>query len=187
MTTRAYNKVSRTWASTITGLELTPSDDWIINPQFVNEQDAMTMGQEFWTFQGDTIMTPTRAEYDAVMLARARDRKWREIQAERDRRVAGGVFVAGKWFHSDQSSRIQQLGMVIMGANLPPINWKTMDNTFITMTPAIAMGIFQTTAMKDSQIFTVAEMRRAAMLTLPDPGEYEHMAGNPTWPPIFGE
>jgi hypothetical protein len=75
----------------------------------------------------------------------------------------------------------------MMGANLPPIQWKTMDGTFITMTPAIAAEIFQTTAAKDVAIFTVAEQHKALMLASADPSNYDYMSGSPAWPPIYGE
>jgi len=48
---------------------------------------------------------------------------WNAIKAMRDQRKAGGVKVkvgtVNKWFHSDDASRIQQMGLVMMGANLP--------------------------------------------------------------------
>uniref|UniRef100_UPI002FC852FA hypothetical protein n=1 Tax=Devosia sp. TaxID=1871048 RepID=UPI002FC852FA len=40
---------------------------------------------------------------------------WPQIKAERDRRKALGVLAAGNWYHSDADSRIQQLGLVLMG------------------------------------------------------------------------
>jgi hypothetical protein len=185
MTVRAFNKVTRRWLSTEDGSELTPSQDWIINPVFEDEAFAMQIGQEFWTFDGATVKTPSQAEYDAIMLARIKERRWLQIQDERTRRQAGGVFISAvnKWFHSDQTSRIQQLGLVMMGASLPNnIQWKTMDGSFITMTPAIAMAIFNGAAVLDMTAFAVAEQHRANMVASPDPANYDFSAG---WPAIF--
>ena len=65
-------------------------------------------------------------------------------------------------------SRIQQLGLVMMGANLPAIQWKTLGGGFVTMTPALATGIFQATAQADTRIFAAAELHRAALAALTD-------------------
>jgi hypothetical protein len=60
---------------------------------------------------------------------------------------SGGYVVGGHWFQSDSASRIQQLSLVVMGANLPPgIQWKTLAGTFVAMTQTLAVQIFQTAA-----------------------------------------
>lgn len=112
--------------------------------------------------------------------------KWELIKAERDRRkLEGGYKVGTKWYHSDTSSRIQQLGLVMMGAALPAnLYWKTMDNSFILMTQTLAGQIFQSAAASDMTIFTVAEQKKAAMLASADPANYDHLTG---WPLIYGE
>lgn len=110
---------------------------------------------------------------------------WGNIKAERDRRKAGGVKVGAKWFHSDDASRIQQLALVMMGAGLPAgLQWKTMDGSFITMTPALAQQVFTGQAASDQTIFAVAEAHRVAMEASADPAAYDHSTG---WPKVFGE
>jgi hypothetical protein len=110
---------------------------------------------------------------------------WGAIKAERDRRKAGGVKIGAKWFHSDDGSRIQQMGLVMMGASLPAgLQWKTMDGSFITMTPALAQQVFTGQAASDQAIFAVAETHRVAMEASADPATYDHSTG---WPKIFGE
>lgn len=110
---------------------------------------------------------------------------WSKIKAERDRRKAGGVKVGDKWFHSDDASRIQQLTLVMMGAGLPAgLQWKTMDGTFITMTPALAQQVFTAQAASDQTIFAVAEAHRVAMEASDDPAAYGYSHG---WPKVFGE
>lgn len=135
---------------------------------------------------GDPI--PDQATLDALIIAEIKDRLWKLIQVERDRRKAGGVLVNGYWFHSDDTSRIQQLGLVMMGQSLPAgIMWKTMAGTFVEMTPVLAGQIFQGIASKDISIFTVAEQRRAAMNASPTPETYDYLTGSPTWPVVYGE
>lgn len=116
--------------------------------------------------------------------ADAKAQKWEAIKAERDRRKAGGVKVGDKWFHSDDPSRIQQLGLVMMGANVPAVDWKTMDGSFVTMTQALAGQIFQAVAGADRAIFAKAEAHRVAMEASDNPAKYDILTG---WPQTYEE
>jgi hypothetical protein len=130
---------------------------------------------------------PTKEELDSVILNIKRARMWVAIQEERTRRQNGGVFIqsANEWFHSDQTSRIQQLGLLLMGPNMPAgIMWKTMGNNFVQMTPQLAQQIFQATGAQDMQIFGVAEFPSSQMNESPNPDRYQCMTG---WPLTFGE
>ena len=110
---------------------------------------------------------------------------WGLIKTERDRRKAGGVKVGDKWFHSDDGSRIQQMGLVMMGAGLPAgLQWKTMDGSFSTMPPTLAQQVFAGQAASDQAIFAVAEAHRVAMEASADPAAYDYSTG---WPKVFGE
>jgi hypothetical protein len=110
---------------------------------------------------------------------------WNRIQARREYVKAGGVQVAGKWFHTDDASRIQQIGMAMMGASIPPgLQWKTMDGTFVAMTPELASQVFQAVAALDIAAFTAAEQHRAAMEVSENPFEYDYSAG---WPIAFAD
>ena len=125
------------------------------------------------------------AQMHAPTAEQAKAHKWEAIKAERDRRKAGGVKVGAKWFHSDDGSRIQQMGLVMMGASIPAnLQWKTMDGTFITMTQALASQVFQTVAASDQAIFTAAETHRVAKEASADPASYNYSGG---WPKIYGE
>lgn len=111
--------------------------------------------------------------------------KWEAIKSERDRRKAGGVKVGEKWFHSDDGSRIQQMGLVMMGANLPAgLQWKTMDGSFITMTQTLASQVFQAVAASDQAFFAAAETHRVKLNASADPASYDFSTG---WPKIYGE
>lgn len=113
---------------------------------------------------------------------------WQKIKAERDTRKAGGVKVVvsgdDKWFHSDDGSRIQQLGLVMMGASVPPVEWKTMDGSFVTMSQLLAGAIFQAVAAHDVAVFGVAENHRIAMENSEDPSSYDYSTD---WPQTFAE
>lgn len=134
-----------------------------------------------WT-GGDPL--PSKIELDARRKQLDQDRMWRLIQAERDRRRSAGVRVGTNWFHSDDTSRIQQIGLLLMGPNLPPgIMWKALGNNFVEMTATLAQQIFQATGAQDMQIFAVAEQHRFQMLASANPTTYDFSTG---WPPTFG-
>ena len=98
---------------------------------------------------------PTEEEL-ADQLAAAKMSRNLEIKAERDRRKLNGVFVQDKWIHSDIYSRTQWLGMVLMGAGIPAVEWTTMDGTSITTTQTLAGQVFQSIALLDATLFAYA-------------------------------
>lgn len=123
---------------------------------------------------------------DTEALQVARDLTWNKIKAKRDTHKVGGVYIASvnKWFHTDSDSRIQQLGLVIMGAGIPAnLQWKTLDGSFTVMTQSLAGQIFTGVAILDTTAFSVAEMHKQAMLASPDPLSYNYTTG---WPALFG-
>ena len=104
------------------------------------------------------------AEKTATSLKNDKAEKWELIKSERDKRKSGGVKVGEKWFHSDSDSRIQQLGLVMMGGNIPAgLMWKTLDGSFVAMTQSLALQIFQAVAANDMAIFAAAETHKAKM------------------------
>lgn len=114
---------------------------------------------------------------------------WAQIKTERDNRKAGGFKIevspgVFKWFHSDEPSRIQQLGLMMAGASVPAIPWKTMDGSFVTMSPAVAAAIFQQAFVLDAALFTIAEQHKAAMEASSDPADYDFLTG---WPERFAD
>ena len=123
------------------------------------------------------------AEEATANQASARAAKWEAIKVERDRRKALGVKVGAHWYHSDAASRIQQISLFVMGASVPPIQWKTLTTTpppvFVMMTQSIAAGIFQNTAASDAAIFAAAETHRIALEASPTPETYDFTGG---WP-----
>lgn len=106
------------------------------------------------------------------------------IKAERDRRKFNGVFVSGKWIHTDTYSRTQWLGMVMMGAGIPAIEWTTLDGTTITTTQALASSVFNATATLDTSLFAYAKGLIDAVDAAPDPYSVDIVSG---WPATFGE
>ena len=128
----------------------------------------------------------TDAEAAAIQKAAQPDPKVamaERIKAERDRRrQVSGYLVAGKWFHSDDYSKSQQMGLVMLGANLPAVQWKTMDGTFIAMTPALAQQVFAAAVAFDAAVFARCEAHLTAMKAAPDAAAYDFSGG---WPAAF--
>ncbi len=123
-------------------------------------------------------------EVRLLPIEQRRANVWEAIKTERDRRAAMGVKVGAHWFHSDQKSRTQQLGLVLLGNSIPAnLQWKTLTATpppvFVAMTPALAQAIVGATAASDTAIFTAAEVHRMAMEASASPQDYNFSAG---WP-----
>lgn len=131
-----------------------------------------------------SIYTDQQDEDDAVAanLVTLRASRIVQIKAERDRRKFNGVFVSGKWIHTDTYSRTQWMGMVMMGAGIPAIPWTTMDNTSITTSQALAGAVFQATAALDATLFAFAKGLIAAVNASNDPGSVDITTG---WPATF--
>ena len=121
---------------------------------------------------------------DIDIHAAERATLWEAVKAERDRRKAGGTLVSGKWYHSDADSRVQQLGLFIMGAAVPAVQWKTMDGSFVPMSQALAGAIFAARAQADIALFGHAEALRAQIFAAADPRLVDIKAG---WLPVYGE
>ena len=141
---------------------------------------ALTGTQVAQAVGGVWVVLP---EYPNAPLSQRQTAAWERIESERDRRKALGVKVGDHWYHSDADSRIQQISLFVMGAAVPPVQWKTLTATpppvFVTMTPAIAAGIFQNTAASDAAVFAAAETHRIAMEASDDPENYDCSVG---WP-----
>ena len=106
------------------------------------------------------------------------------IKAERDRRKFNGVRVGTKWLHTDTYSRTQWLGMVMMGASIPAIDWTTMDGTSVTTSQALAGQVFQGTALLDATLFGYAKALITQVEAAADPASVDVVTG---WPATFGD
>lgn len=130
----------------------------------------------FVTFASGEEREVTQDEIRAAKFATVTE----QIKADRDRRKGLGCPVGAHRFHSDDASRIQQLGLVMMGASMPAgIRWKVMDGGYADMTPTLAAQIFQAQAARDMALFAVCEQHIAAAALADDPLAYDYSAG---WP-----
>lgn len=180
-----FNKNTWVWQTTDTPELLTPTEDWIIDPVYSDETACIAVGPANWIYTDNIISPKSSQDIAAIELTEIKIEMWRKIQVERDRRKSGGVKVGNDWYHSDDASRIQQLALVMFGANMPAnIMWKTLSGSFVLMTPTLAMQIFAASAASDQAIFTQAEIHKATMNASPDPAAYNYLTG---WPLTYGE
>lgn len=117
----------------------------------------------------------------AAQLAKARAAIWESIKATRDRRIqTAGYTTGGKWYHSDTFSRTQQMGLSMMGALVPAVQWKTMNGSFVTMSQTLAASIFSAASTSDQTLFSYAETLRTAVYAAADPASVNTSTGWPT-------
>ncbi|MGP1685166.1 MAG: DUF4376 domain-containing protein [Giesbergeria sp.] len=157
-------------------LKAVPPGLLVAPPALTGTQVAQVQG-------GAWVVLPEYPAAPVVPLLQRQTAAWERIKNERDRRKVLGVKVGDHWYHSDDSSRIQQLSLFVMGAAVPPVQWKTLTLSpppvFVTMTQAIAAGIFQNTAASDGAVFAAAEVHRVAMEASSTPEGYDISSG---WP-----
>ena len=155
-------------------------------PEIDSTQRVFRDGCEFknnqWQYKWTVVDLTT--EEIAANLNKSRNSKREAIKTERDKRTQqGGYKVGAKWYHSDTFSRSQQLGLVIMGNNIPQaLLWKTMDGSFVGMTPALAQGIFQSAALSDSNVFAYAETLNQQVQSSDNPETVDIYSG---WPECY--
>lgn len=159
----------------------------------IQADDTNRDWQEYqaWVSAGNTAAPAETAD-------EAKSRVWEAIKAKRDAIKAGGVKVGTKWYHSDETSRTQYIGLLRMADAAvtaggsgnttlqyggQDIQWKTMDGSFIKMTVQRANDVFNAVSGLDFAAFGAAEAHKAAMEASADPASYDFAAG---WPATFG-
>lgn len=120
-----------------------------------------------------------------VSVEQARADQWTRIMELRDKRVAGGVLVGDKWFHTDTDSLIRYLALLAAGDNIPAgIRWKTMDGSFVDVTPELVRQVYAASVTANNATFQRAETLRTEIDASDTPMSIDIQTG---WPPIFGE
>jgi len=179
-----------------TPLEVIPSDEFEVGfNEYITSSQMLQNGIPTMIQNGRPIEYPPPDAYsdwinfewitNEIKLQEARDRIWLEIKATRDYRKSSGILVGDYWYQSDDSSRIQQLAIVMLGPNIPPdLLWKTKGGEFVIMTQLIASQIFSNTCTSDKNIFYIAESHKTDMYASADPLNYDYSTN---WPPMYGE
>lgn len=128
--------------------------------------------------------TPTEIDAEKAI---ARQQKILEIEAYRDQLVDTGgykITVGGQtyWIASDQKSKVRQLGLTMMGANVPAKAWRALDGRTVTLNQAVVQAIFNAAAAQELAIDDAGEVHKAAVMAATEPADYDFSAG---WPETF--
>lgn len=152
----------------------------------ISDGVTITRGDTGWSDyqrQVSAGYVPEPMAPSVAALADRQQRAWSRIKERREEVKHSGVLVLGKWFHTDEQSRLQHLGLMAKGSGIPTgVMWKTMDGSFVEMTPALVAGVLDAVMVLDLASFSVAEAHKAAMLAASNPDAYDYSAG---WPGGF--
>ena len=164
-----------------------------LHRQLINHQDDHP-----YIKQGEVVFNPRPSaahEWDeanrqwrldaaraARLKAEQQDEMWERIKDKRYDNLRHGVYAKsiGKWFQTDDATRLQYLALAlesVTGGFKKPINWKTMDNSFLMLTPELLREIMQTMHDDEEADFINAEKHKAAMLKAENPLEYDYSDG----------
>ena len=125
----------------------------------------------------------SRLATEAEVLVASKAACMEQIKAGRDRRRVAGCPVGEHVFHSDDSSRIQQIGLVMLGNNIPAgLKWKVIGGAMVTMTPTLAQQVFAAQAARDTALFATAESHIAAINALTTVEAVEAYDASTGWP-----
>ncbi len=135
------------------------------------------------TYRLDFADGTSRPATVAEVLAAAKAQRIEQIKADRDARRVAGCPVGAHVFHSDDSSRIQQIGLVMLGANIPAgLKWKVIGGALVDMTPTLAQQIFGAQAARDTALFAQAEAHIAAINAMTTVEAVESYDASTGWP-----
>lgn len=120
-------------------------------------------------------------EPEPVVIEELQATVWELIKVRRLQAVTSGVYVESvdKWFHTDEVSVTSYstiAGMIALD-NYEPVQWKTMDNTWLLLTESLFKELQTAMSVKTNANYTVAEMHKAAMLKATNPLEYDYSEG----------
>lgn len=165
------------WLNTVEGVTNAYESEVVL---FVKEGAILPNTNSTFLLDIATDYTSTTEAYIQTL----QESVWTKIKAIRDEKITnGGHCVDGKWYHSDTVSRSQQTGLYLMGEGVPAgLMWKTMDGSFVEMTPVLAKKIFFAAAGQDSALFQYAESLRQQVKESNDPEQVD-IVNN--WPTTF--
>lgn len=124
---------------------------------------------EFYQLEGNKWIFNATAFNTA--LAGAKEQAVYNIKKHRDTLTADYIIIDGHHFHSDASSRIQQLSLTKMGQaqQVPPgLMWQTKNHGLIELTNETAAQFEMVTLEHDMRLFANAQRHIAAVEALED-------------------
>lgn len=114
-------------------------------------------------------------------IEKEQDEMWKRIKDRMQQAQAGGVYVKSvdKWFHTDVNALLNYFGkkMVIDYPEAPISKWKTMDQTYVDLTPELFKEVVIAVYNKGEAEFINSERHIRAMLEAPEPLLYDFSDG----------
>ena len=126
-----------------------------------------------------------------------------EVDRERSQRWRAGfpVLIGGvtKWFHSDEFSLTQHLGLKDKARDVlaaggamsdsitiagQPVYWLTMDGSQVAITAQVAFDLVTNAGLQQALVFAASQAHKAAINTAGDLSDYDVLAN---WPAVFSE
>jgi hypothetical protein len=133
----------------------------------------------------EELRATIEATPEVISKEQAQTEQWARIVAIRDAKISGGVKVQGMWFHTDTTSLIQYLALLAAGDAIPKnIRWKTMDGSFIDVTPNLVRAVYSSAIISNNAIFQHAETLRAELMLAKDPAAFDIKA---RWPVVYAD
>ena len=145
----------------------------------INNPDIPYGDEYIW--DGEQYQWVVSPELSAYKHLEQQDEIWERIKERRLQAVTSGVYVESvdKWFHTDEVSVTTYstiAGMIALD-NYEPVQWKTMDNTWLLLTVELFKDLQTAMSAKTNANYAIAEMHKAAMLEETNPLEYDYSEG----------
>ena len=127
-------------------------------------------------------------QLERLNLEKIYEKKWGEIKEIRTFKMNDGVFLQsiGKWFHTDLYSKQQIQALVV--ANVIGLYkttaWKTLDNTYVQLTPLLLLQVFGAMLENEARLFGIGKLHYDMLHTSQDPANYDPAS---QWPTTFSD
>ena len=127
-------------------------------------------------------------QLERLNLEKIYEEKWEQIKEIRTFKMNDGVLLQsiGKWFHTDPDSKQQIHAMVT--ANVIGLYkttaWKTLDNTYVQLTPLLLLQVFGAMLVNEEQLFGIGKLHYEKLYASNDPVNYDVTN---MWPSTFSD
>ena len=127
-------------------------------------------------------------QLERLNLEKIYEEKWEKIKEIRTFKMNDGVLIQsiGKWFHTDLYSKQQIQALVV--ANVIGLYktsaWKTLDNTYVQLTPMLLLQVFGAMLENESRLFDIGKLHYESLYTSSDPVNYDPAS---QWPTTFSD
>lgn len=152
--------------------------DFIAITQEDYQTYVQSINQELIYQDGKIISVSNQISADEIKQTN-QELVWSAIKDKRHNNTRGGVYISSidKWFHTDESSRIQYLALITLPSLPDNLQWKTMDNSFIVLTRPLLTELTSAMLLKEQQDFMNAEQHKQRMMQADNPLDYDYSTG----------